>query len=207
MDLDGTFIDSMGFWENLVFDFLGDYGLKKEDIGEIDLFGVTLEESPKILIDTYNLDISYEEGKKDIYNRITHHYKTVEPKAGALEYVKRAFKSGKKIAVATATSHDGAELILKRFEIDHLVDVLITEETSGYRKTEDQFFLELSNILDVGLKDMVIFEDDHSVIEKCNELGLFTVGIIDKVYPDEIIEKIKDISDISVNDFTELEVI
>ena len=137
-DMDGTLVDSMHLWDNLLIDFLARYGYETPPDLLRDVACMSLLQSSALVSEMFDLGLSaddiYSEWLAMIYDGYAH---DVKPKPGAKEFVKAARNSGKKIAVATANSRELTEVCLKNngmleyFDVEDIYEALRTAKKIG----------------------------------------------------------------------------
>ena len=88
-DLDGTLVDSMGYWRSVSRDFMKTKGIDIEDAVQHKMTTMNLDASLKYLKDYYKLEESFEELIKDFSRTVEDFYRNkVETKEGCLEILK-----------------------------------------------------------------------------------------------------------------------
>ena len=88
-DLDGTLVDSMGYWRSVSRDFMKTKGIDIEDAVQHKMTTMNLDASLKYMKDYYKLEESFEELYRDFSRTVEDFYKNkVEAKEGSLEILK-----------------------------------------------------------------------------------------------------------------------
>ena len=110
-DLDGTLIDSMDLWHNIDVDFLTSKGIDPPE-GISDLMKtLTIKESSEYFINTFSLDMTWEEVAAEIDSVARKAYfETLPLKDGVRELISQLDERGISYGVATSTYPEMAEV-------------------------------------------------------------------------------------------------
>ena len=117
-DMDGTLVDSMGYWNRLADEYLARFGLpglspalKEESIA------LTMLESAQLFIREFGLPGTPEQIAGEINALMEEHYRADVPlKPGAAELLARLKAAGVKMCVASSTHPALIDLCLRRLE-------------------------------------------------------------------------------------------
>ena len=126
-DADGTLLDSMGIWYSLGDKYLRKKGMEPPP-GLWDILKtMTLHESAVYFKKYYDRPESVETIMEEVMNIVRDfYYYEVQGKPGAAEYIRRLYRQGTHIAVATASERDQIEHALRRLGIWDCLDALYT---------------------------------------------------------------------------------
>ena len=184
-DMDGTLIDSLGYWEYL----WGELGKKYLGISgfladkEIDRMvrTVTLTEASVIIKDKYFPMAEATEIYDFAIEILKEHYGSrVSAKDGALEFVKHLNEKGVKMCVASATEPGYIKFALERCGLSSFFEFVISCAEVGAGKEKPDVFLEALRRLGGNLSEACVFEDSYVALESAKNAGFMTVGIYDK---------------------------
>lgn len=200
-DMDGTLLDSMGMWKNLLVE------LKKYEDKIIDLEPYETHEDSMI---SYSHNIISKEFKnhdeKKVLSLLNTHFSDYYSKSllknNVLEKIKEFHEKGHKMCVATATDHKYAEIGIRENSLLEYMEKIFTPDTVKYKKSTKEYFEYIIEDLNLNPKDVVYFDDVLYAIELANEVGFTTVAVQDD-HADEV-DKIKEISDYYIRDFSEI---
>ncbi len=203
-DMDGTLVDSMHLWDNLLIDFLGRYGYETPHDLLREVACMSLLQSSALVSEMFDLGLSandiYNEWLAMIYDGYAH---DVKPKPGAKEFVKAARDAGKKIAVATANSRELTEVCLKNNGMLEYFDVFVFADDVGSGKSSPDIYLETLRQMGAEPENSVLFEDIYEALRTAKKIGLSVVIAEDAAsVPDR--PRLKSEADIYIKDFTEL---
>ena len=105
-DMDGTLVDSMGFWKRLAFEYLESHGVKKVSAEILErIKPMTMTESAALFISEYGLLGTPESVAADMNTMMDEHYRNDIPlKPGVKEYLTKLKSAGVRMCVASATA-------------------------------------------------------------------------------------------------------
>ncbi len=205
-DLDGTLIDSMWLWESLAENYLLSIGIEPpKDLSE-SLKELTLKEASFYIKERFELKSTPYEINKDMEKLVVDYYSNhVKLKPYVLEILK-AFKSKNiKMAIATATDSHLVSMALNRHGIKDYFDFIQTAENVGLSKSKPDFFRVAVNRLELEPQEIWVFEDAFHCILSAKKCDLNVVAVRDESALSDL-KKIKEIADIYIDDFSQLEV-
>lgn len=203
-DLDGTLLDSMWVWKQIDRDFLAkrgievppDYMLAVAHLGAyqtavytISRFGFT--ETPEQLI------AEWTEMAIDFYKR------SVVLKKGAYEYLEQLYNKGVKLAVATANDSALYEPALDHTGIRKFFSAVVNVNEVERKKGFPDIYWLACRKMGVEPQESVVFEDIYQGICGAKDGGFRAVCVYDETSADDE-EKIREIADLYIHDFTEI---
>ena len=203
-DLDGTLVDSLDFWDKLIFLVLSEYNISAEKklIKIID--NLTIPEAIELIIDRYNLSISEDELIKKVNSYIDQAYKNhLNLMSGTLDLLKYLESKGIPMAIATTTTEDSANTILNRTGILKNMKFVLTEDNSGLKKRSPDFFLHGMSLLGTNFDNTYVVEDAVFAMESASKAGLNVIGIINKHNKEET-EKIEQFCKYTIANLVEI---
>lgn len=205
-DMDGTLLESMRFWRFAALEYIISQNLP---MSENVLTGVFHRSARKTVEIAYvEAGLSINDIPSDLGNKIlefvtAHYERSVLPKPGALEYVRKLHDLGIKCCVATATQKNVAEKVLSKLGFSEYIDFVFDTEDAGCSKAYTAYFEAVSERLGLPLSDCVMFEDAHYSIKTAKEVGLRVIAVEDVcavANRNEIIE----LADKYIKDFRDL---
>lgn len=203
-DLDGTLIDSMPLWYNVDRIFLSEHGVTPPDnISEI-VKKMTVEQSSKYFLDTFNLKVSQQQIINRIEEIVAENYeKTIPLKKGIYELLDYLDSKNIPYGVATATYRSLAVTCLTRLGLINRIKFLETCSEIGKGKEFPDIFFKCAKRLRLPPKSIAVVEDSLYCLETAKNHGFFTIAIYDKSSNNDW-NKIQNICDLtfnSANDF------
>ena len=176
-DLDGTLLDSMPAWNQLLDNML----LKNVITPPPDLLDRTktlgLENATGMVLEEFGLNADPAAVYQMFQDEMEYQYCNVIPlKAGVQEFLD-AMKGRIPMAVATATSRALVEKALAHHNLNDYFQSITTVAEVGIGKHDPKVFLTAAEKLEVSADECVIFEDSLTAIRSANAAGFYTVAI------------------------------
>lgn len=183
-DLDGVIVDTAKYhflaWKKLA----GELGIDfTEEDNEL-LKGVSRVRSLEIILELGKKEISKEDFDRYLIEKnedyLTYIDKMDESEIlpGVLDTLKLLKKSGKKIALGSASKN--APKILEKVNLLDYFEVIVDGNSVTKAKPDPEVFLLGASKTDSEPKDCVVFEDAIAGIQAANNAGMISVGIGDK---------------------------
>lgn len=203
-DFDGTLVDSMWVWDNLLIDFLRRYGYETPQNLLDEVAYMSLEQSSKHVCGLYDLPLTPKQVNQEwnsmIYDGYAHE---IMLKPGAGEFLRRLKADGKVLAIATANNSEMTQNCLKNNGIFELFDVLVYADDVGIGKSEPKIYIETLKRMNMRAKDAVLFEDILKALETAKSIGLDVVIAEDNAASNDK-EVLKSSADMYISSFEEL---
>lgn len=195
-DMDGTLIDSMGFWNRLADEFLARRGfpplspeLQEESIA------LTMEGTANLFIREYHLPETAEQICSEINGLMERHYRTDVPlKPGAAAFLERMKAAGVRMCIASSTNPVLIDICLRRLGVRDYFDFLLSCEEVGEGKNRPTVYLEAARRLGGTPENTVIFEDILVAAQTAKGAG-FSLGVIYDVNSDAEQPQLKKLAD------------
>lgn len=199
-DLDGTLLDSMWVWEDLVDDYLSGMSIKSPEGMRDVLKKLSLLEGCHYLKDILNLEKSAEDINEDMERILESYYRDkLLLKPYVFETLESFKNRGVKMILATATDDALVAQTFSRIPVGHYFSFIQTSNALGIGKKDPRFFQIAIERLDEKPEDIWVFEDAlHCMIsaKKCN---LKVVALKDDSNKDDWDEIVK-VADITIDD-------
>lgn len=195
-DMDGTLVDSMGFWNRLADEFLARRGfpplppeLQEESIA------LTMEGTANLFIRAYGLPETPEQICAEVNGLMEEHYRTDVPlKPGAAAFLERMKAAGFKMCVASSTAPALIDICLRRLGVRDYFEFLLSCEEVGEGKNRPTVYLEAARQLGGGPENTVIFEDILVAAQTAKAAG-FSLCVIYDVNSDAEQAQLKTLAD------------
>ena len=198
-DLDGTLIDSLGFWEIVPEKYLKTIGIKadKDLARQIDSF--SLKESAAFFIEKFKLKLSVSQVIDGINQTIEKFYKEeVQLKPGVKEFAALLAEKHVKLAVATSSPAHLAEAALKRLlPVEFVCIESCNDCTQGKDESAEVYEKALAR-LNLPKEEVWVFEDALFALGTAKKAGFHVCAVEEAAYQHEA-EKIKEIADYYVH--------
>lgn len=180
-DLDGTLVDSMGYWRSVSRDFMKTKGIDIEDAVQHKMTTMNLDASLKYMKGYYKLEESFEELYRDFSRTVEDFYRNkVEAKEGSLEILKYFKDKGMKVVIGTSTADHFANIVIRKHGIDKFIDGLYTADSVGHLKGEEEFYLSIADDLGEDPEEIFLVDDSYLALRTAKRAGLIGIGIYDE---------------------------
>ncbi len=203
-DLDGTLLDSMGFWDNLGENFLMSQGKEpKADFRE-KYYVLSPRETAQMLIDEYGVPGTPDEiiERMDAAAEVFY-TNEVQAKPHAVELLEKLRAAGIKMALATATDRHLVEIAVNRLDIKKYFEGIVTCGEVGESKTKPDVYLKALSYIGSEIGETALFEDAVVAAHTAKDAGFYTVGIYDDTCAENEAE-MRSFCNEYLTDFTEL---
>lgn len=203
-DMDGTLVDSMGYWQSLEREFLVSKGVTDglENILERTK-PLTLLEAAALFSEYCNLDGTPEQLEKEVLSMMEAHYRSdVVIKPGVIDYLENLRQQGVVMCVASATPRPLVELCLKRLGLDHYFSFLLSCMEVGAGKRQPDVFLEAARRLGAKPEETAVFEDSVYAVRTAHAAGFHVVAIHDGPQNEAFWSEMVSLADESIVDWT-----
>lgn len=205
-DFDGTLFDSMPIWKGIKFKFMDKLGLKltEEDIEAFK--GLYLRESLILAKERFDIKESYEELLALFFDYIKGRYLAeAEPKNDIVEFLEKLKANGVKMGIATATGEPALEAVLEKYGMLDYFSAIYSTYTVGASKHEPRVYDVVLEKIGTDKETTWVFEDALYAAKTAKKNGYNLVGIYDE--SEEYAEELKQISDIYIHNYSEIELL
>lgn len=200
-DMDGTLVDSMGYWKALGRDYLAGLGVRAtaeqlEPIGPM-----TMLESAAYFMETFGIAGPAQRIVDEMHAVMDSHYRNDVPlKPGVKEYLEELRERGVRMCVATATAEPLSHACLSRLGVDGCFDFVLSCETIGVGKTRPDIYHLAAERLWAPPGAVAVFEDAFYAVQTAKQAGYYTVGIYEPAY-DKDWGRISALADETISDW------
>jgi len=176
LDLDGTLINSLKVYDEVHKKILERYNVKIE--GSLDNFGMPIEDIIYNIIRKYNLNISFEDIRKEFENILVNEYmEKIKFNPGAKQIL-NYFKDKKyKMAIFTSNTRKLTIEILKHLHIDNLFDVIITSDDVKQTKPDPEGYIKIVKEFSVLPNEILAVEDSIYGVIAAKRAGINVIGV------------------------------
>ena len=202
-DMDGTLVDSLGFWD-VLWAALGekyknDKGFRPDPITEKAVRTAPLYDAMCLVHKNCGLGESGEEVFRTTDKMLKDFYaETVELKPGVLEFLEHLKKERVKMCVASATAPHLISVLMEKFGLSRFFPRIISCSDVGKGKEHPDVFIFAHDFLGTEKESTWIFEDSIVALETATKAGYKTVGIYDKY--NFGIDRVKEISTVYIGE-------
>lgn len=194
-DVDGTLLDSMSVWWDIIIDFYKEHGQTLSDENAFKFKEMTMKESIPIIIDELGLSCTFEELSKTFQETGMKQYaNTIPLKDGAGEYLKMLHQKGVKIAIATSGYEELCKKAFTRLGVWQYIDACAFSSEVGVNKSNPDVYLLAAKRLGVKPEECTVYEDIITGIGGAKKGGFKTCAVYDETSADDV-EALKRLSD------------
>lgn len=203
-DVDGTLVDSIGFWTNLSNNYLLSQGITAaEDLNKA-LETLTVEEGVSYMQEKYEINKTLIQIRDEMDELLTSYYREeAELKPFVIELLEVLKSKDIKLGIASVIDEGLISSVLNRYGIYDYFEFIQTCENTGLSKNDERFFKLLSEKMDLKPEEIFLFEDSLYCMKVAKSVGLNVVGVEDD-YSKKDLENIIEVSDIYIKDFSKL---
>ena len=195
-DMDGTLLDSMGYWNRIGEFFLAYHKLPKDPDFTKKVSQMNVGQLREYINKRYGFHYDKESFYREYHEIMEPVYMTmVQPKPYVREFLKYLKEKGVKTCIATATRHSTAEMALRHLGLMDDVEFMISCSDVGAGKNRPDVYLKSCEMLGLSVSDAVVFEDVPMCVETAKKAGFKVVGVFDEYAPEgdnALLEKISD---------------
>jgi HAD superfamily hydrolase (TIGR01509 family) len=203
-DVDGTLLDSMSAWWNVMIEFFENNNLTLTDEKAAEYKEMTLEESVPSIINEFQLDMMPKEIILEFQKMIVREYReNIQLKPYVAEYLMKLHNSGVKIAIATSGYESLCKSAFERLGVWKYIDACAFSSEVGVNKGNPDIYLLAAERLGVNPTDCIVYEDIVLGINGAKKGGFKTCAIRDLTNLDET-EELKNIADKYIESWEEL---
>ena len=189
-DMDGTLVDSMGYWDEVAAEYLRGKGVK--DVPELLLqqtATMTMGETLTLFIDRFGLDDTPEQAERELQRIMEGHYRQdIELKPGVADYLAGLARRGVAMAVVSATPERLMELCLTRLGVRRYFRFALSCESVGAGKDRPDVYYAAARRLGAAPEDTAVFEDALSAVQTAKAAGFYVVGVHDAAEGDRWVQ-------------------
>lgn len=185
-DLDGTLIDSMWVWRKIDIDYLKSKGFEMPADLRQCIEHLSFDETAKYFKKRFNLIDSLDKIKDDWTDMAYYEYAhNISLKPYAKEYLALLKSKGIKIALATSNSQLLLEAVLKRHNVFHFFDAVVTANEVSRGKDFPDIYILASERLNTKPENCIVFEDILPAMHSAKEAGMKVIGVYDEFSIDQ----------------------
>jgi HAD superfamily hydrolase (TIGR01509 family) len=180
-DMDGTLVDSMGYWRNLAAEFFKGQGVPYLDPAVREkIIPLTVAESAALFIREYGLTSTPEQIAYQMNAIMDAHYqKDIALKDGVTDYLDSLCQRGAHLCVASATAQPLMQRCLQRLGILDRFEFILSCEAVGTGKNRPDVYYTAAKRLGAAPADIAVYEDSFHAAQTAANAGFYVVGVYD----------------------------
>ncbi len=181
-DFDGTLVDSMYYWRNIMNEYLeqnGEGPITEEDQRALDQ--LRFASGVRYFLEHYTSDWAQAFTAKKGKELLAVHYQNdVLPRKGVPELLRTLWESGTRMAIITATPRELAEQCLERCGLKQYFSFVLDGEGFPGGKHSPDIFLHAAERLGCKVEEAWMFEDALYSARTAKTLGMRVAVVEDK---------------------------
>ena len=160
-DMDGTLVDSMGYWQRLSGEYLASKGVAENTEKILErIKAMTVAEAAALFVQVFRLSGTAEDVAAEMNAMMDEHYRRDIPlKRGVMDYLEHLRQAGVRMCVASATAGELMEACLSRLDAAKYFEFLLSCEEVGSGKSRPDVFLEAARRLGAQPGEIAVYED------------------------------------------------
>ena len=179
-DMDGTLVDSMGYWDEVCGEYLRQVGLYSEVVFET-LKPMTLPQTAEYFESEFGIKVPVEKMEKEMCRIMLDHYENdIEVKPGVQAFLEAMQKKGIRMCVVSSSPTLLVETCLKRHRLTQYFEFLLSADEVGKGKTDPDIYFEAARRLGVEPQNTLVFEDAMPAGLTAKRAGFPTAAIFDE---------------------------
>ncbi len=203
-DVDGTLLDSMNVWWDVLTDFFRIHGHELSDEDAARYKELTFEESIPMISDILGLKMSCTEISDELKKMAFKQYENTLPlKKDADKYLKKLHDAGIKTAIATSGYEDLCKTAFLRLGVWQYIDACAFSSEVGVNKSNPDVYLLAAKRIGIPPEECIVFEDISTGIRGAKKGGFITCAVYDETSAEET-DILKQIADRYITEWTEL---
>ena len=179
-DMDGLMIETEHLQSQAFEHVLRGHGIEPQfnEDGVIQTVGLTARDNLVIFKEKHGIDEGVDtllSKKQAVYGELLK--QNIAPKEGLLDLIKALKQGNLRLAVASSSSLEHIELVLKELGVSEDFDTVVSGETVSRGKPHPDIFLEAAKRLNVQPGNCVVFEDAESGVVAAKAAGMKVIAI------------------------------
>lgn len=203
-DLDGTLVDSMPGFTSGMLSVPDEEGIPYTD----ELIGILTPLGYRGSAEYYVNSMGVKDTVDNIVSRIEkklvrEYSENIILKPFVMDYLKKLYSEGARLFVLTASPHLVTDVCLKRNGVFDMFEAVWSVDDYGLNKSGTELFFKVAERIGCDVSEINYYDDSPIAIFNAGKAGYHTYGIKDRQRAEEI-DRLKEISDVFVSDFSEM---
>ena len=177
-DMDGTLIDSEPYWLASESALAQSYGGNWSEQDGHEMIGKSLYDSSQMLKDKFNIeDLSVQQVIDRMTDEVIENLKLRLPfRPGALELLMDLKRAGIKTALVTMSMRRMALTVANAIDFPAF-DQVVAGDDVRFGKPDPEPYLKAAELLDVDIRNCIVFEDSNTGLRSAEAAGAHAIGI------------------------------
>lgn len=199
-DMDGTLVDSMGYWRTVALEYLQERGFQPSDELRDEVYKTSVRKTPAIFRRHFDIQDSDADMNAFFDARMAQHYRNdIGLKPGAAECLERLRAAGVECVLATATWRTETMPLIARLGIERYFtgergQMIVCRDEMGMMKSDERYYPSLCARFGLEAGECVMFEDALYSMINAHAAGLRVWAIMEPTAVREH-QRIRDIAE------------
>jgi mannitol-1-/sugar-/sorbitol-6-/2-deoxyglucose-6-phosphatase len=202
-DMDGVLIDTEPVWRRVERDVFRRVGIELTDVQLRETWGMRIEEVVDFWYHARPWDgIRPRAVQREIVRAMVDHVRNEGvPLPGAVDAVSTAREAGLRVGIASSSSHELIEAVIRRLDMAQLIDAVCTADDEKLGKPDPAVYMSAARLLGAKPGECIAVEDSPAGVRSAKAAGMVCIAVMtDAVSRDDI--KDADVQLGSLLDFT-----
>jgi HAD superfamily hydrolase (TIGR01509 family) len=183
-DMDGVLVDTEHLWDEVREALTEEWGGRYTPEAQEAMMGMSSPEWSRYLHEVVGLREPPEVINAEVVRRMLERYEMDLPVVpGAVEAVRRLAREGYRLAVASSSSRERIDGVLRRLELTELFEVTVSSEEVARGKPAPDVYLETAHRLGLPPGRCAAIEDSASGIRAAHAAGMRVIAYPNRHYP------------------------
>lgn len=202
-DLDGTLLDTMGMWSEVINIYLRSLGKEpKPDLMDT-IWNMGLTQAGTFCKEDYDLSLTVPEIVQGILDQVSDFYRyEARPMPYVKEFLDALAAKGVRMTVATASDHQLIGEALERLGMRHHFSQILDCAEAGHGKDEPIIYRMALEHLGTSKEKTLVFEDATYAVDTLKKDGFLAVGIYSPYEKDK--DKVRQLADTFIESYDQL---
>ncbi len=181
-DMDGTLVDSMGYWDDVAVEYLRGQGVAEVPLELLQRTApLPMAETLALFIREFGLNDTPDRARAELLRIMEDHYRhDVALKPGVETYLEGLSRLGVGMCVVSATPERLMELCLERLGVGRYFRFELSCESVGAGKDRPDIYHAAARRLGAArAADAAVYEDSLVALRTARDAGYYTVGVYD----------------------------
>ena len=177
-DMDGTLLDSMPYWRNILPEYLQ---MPIDSAYKDKISNMNVTESVILTIETFNIPKKVKQVFDEMCELMKHHYlNDVAPLPGVIEYLRMLKENDIRMCVASASPPKLIRSALENFKMLDFFEFICSTEDGFSDKQSPDIYLYCAEKFGVPPHEIAVFEDSATAIETARNANFNVIEIKDR---------------------------
>ena len=178
VDLDGTLLNSIEYWDRLPSDYIRSKGLEPPPTIRSEVIEMELTESAAYIKRRMGMTEDATVIKNELVEMIRSVYtEKAQFYPGAADFIRELHARGVRLAIFSATERSCVEACLRRHGVLECFHCVVSSMDIGMDKSMPESFLKVLEMLGTAQENTIVYEDAPYAIDGAHRAGFRTITL------------------------------